>query len=127
MNKESAYRIQEHINYPQATIKIKFISDPLSKWLSLNKRNELDSIELPRELYSKVLIKNKTSKLQKPYEANYNSAVIQNHSVLYSEFNMQSRDFGYHPSKKRNLENKRLRCAISKTIDWHKKKKLYSY
>lgn len=105
---------------------ISFVKHESARWNSFTKGNEIQYDTVPSIQLNNVLHSKSPISLNRDFKKKYHMSVSRELGYVYTEFNMNHPDIGYHPDPKQNKRNWALRCAIRKGFDWkHRIKSLY--
>jgi oligopeptide transport system substrate-binding protein len=99
-------------------LEIHFIKETSARWNSFTKGNEIQFSGIPNEQIDRVLASKSPVTLIPEYAAKYHMSSGVEAGFVYSAFNMDFAEFGYHPDPQREQRNKALRCAIIKSVAW---------
>ena len=99
-------------------LEIDFITESSAAWASFTKGNEVQFGSPPIEQVDRVLAAKKPVRLQPEYADRFHVYSGLEGGFVFTAFNMDFPEFGYHPDPERNRRNKALRCAIIKAYDW---------
>ncbi len=99
-------------------LEFNFIKEPSASWTSFTKGDEIQLTVLPVEQVDRVLAGKDPVRLRPEFAAKYHLYAGVEAGFVFSAFNMDFPEFGYHPDPERERRNKALRCAIIKGYDW---------
>lgn len=99
-------------------LQIDFIGEPSAAWTSFTKGDEIQFTTLPVEQADRVLASREPVTLKPDYAARFHYYTGSEAGFVFTSFNMDFPDFGYHPDPERERRNHALRCAIIKAYDW---------
>jgi ABC-type transport system substrate-binding protein len=99
-------------------LEIDFIGEPSAAWTSFTKGDEIQYSTLPVEQVDRVLASRDPVALRPEYAARYHLQARAEAGFVFTSFNMDFPEFGYHPDPERARRNHALRCAIIKAYDW---------
>ncbi len=99
-------------------LEIDFIGEPSAAWTSFTKGDEIQYTTLPVEQVDRVLASRDPVTLRPEYAERYHLQARPEAGFVFTAFNMDFPDFGYHPDPERARRNHALRCAIIKAYDW---------
>lgn len=102
-------------------IEVDFIKQPIARWNSFTKGNEIQYATIPVEMVDQTLSSKSPITLKPEYAAKYHLRSNPEFGFVYSGFNMAHEEFGYHKNPKTNEENKMLRCAIRYAFNWRQR------
>ncbi|MDD9950597.1 MAG: ABC transporter substrate-binding protein [Zetaproteobacteria bacterium] len=97
---------------------VSFIQEPAAQWNSFTKGDEIQSAGLPPEQLEQVLQSRSPITLKKEYQDKYRFHAAQEFGYIFTDFNMEDKDFGVVADPKENGRRRALRCAIRKSFDW---------
>jgi oligopeptide transport system substrate-binding protein len=99
-------------------LEIHFIKESSARWSSFTKGNEIQFSGLPNEQVDLVLASKDPVTLRPEYADRFFMNTGLETGFVYSAFNMDFPEFGYHPDPEQERRNKALRCAVIKSVDW---------
>lgn len=99
-------------------IEISFIKEGSARWSSFTKGNEIQYAGLPTEQFPRVLESTQPVVLRPEYAARYHMQSALEAGFVFSVFNMDFPEFGYHEDPQQAARNKALRCAMVKGFNW---------
>jgi ABC-type transport system substrate-binding protein len=99
-------------------LEIDFITESSAAWASFTKGNEVQFGSPPIEQVDRVLASKNPVRLRPEYADRFQVYAGLEGGFVFTAFNMDFPEFGYHPDPERNRRNKALRCAIIKAYDW---------
>ncbi|WP_456379789.1 ABC transporter substrate-binding protein [Thiolapillus sp.] len=100
-------------------LEIHFIKEPLSRWNSFTKGDEIQYAGIPKELLDDVLAEKKPDIILKPqYAERYFMTSGYENGFVHTDFNMRDPEIGYNQDQQREEMNHALRCAIRYAFDW---------
>jgi len=99
-------------------LEIQFIPEAAARWNSFTKGNEVQYASIPNEQVDRVLESKSPIRLKPEYAERYHMMTGLEAGFVFSTFNMDFPEFGYHPDPEREARNHALRCAIIKSFDW---------
>jgi oligopeptide transport system substrate-binding protein len=99
-------------------LEISFIKEASARWSSFTKGNEIQYSAIPNEQVDLVLAGKRPVTLRPEYADKYYMGTGIETGFVYSAFNMDFQEFGYHPDPAQDARNKALRCAIIKAVSW---------
>jgi ABC-type transport system substrate-binding protein len=97
---------------------IAFIQDSAARLKSVSNGNEIQYAGVPVELVDRVLASKDPITLAPEYAERFHVYTNVEAGFVYSAFNMEFEEFGYHPDPVQNERNRALRCAMNKAFDW---------
>lgn len=100
-------------------LEISFIDEGSARWSSFTKGNEVQMAGVPAEQVYRVLESRDPVVLKPEYARKYHMSTEKEAGFVYTAFNMDFPETGYHPDPVRNERNRALRCAIMKARDWN--------
>lgn len=100
-------------------LEVIFIAEGSARWSSFTKGSEVQMAGVPAEQVDRVLASRSPITLKPEYARKYHMSVSKEVGFVYTAFNMDFPEVGYHPDPVRNERNRGLRCAISKARDWN--------
>ena len=95
-----------------------FVNEPSARWNSFTKGDEIQYTTVPNEQLDRVLASRSPVRLKPEYEERYHNFAAIEAGFIFSVFNFNFPEFGYHPDPAQEERNKALRCAIIKGFDW---------
>ena len=106
-------------------LELHFVKEPLSRWNSFTKQNELEFASIPKELTDIVLEPLLPEKvvLRPQYDERFHILSSLETGFVHTDFNMRDPEIGYNDDPKRNEMNKALRCAVRYGFDWETRNK----
>jgi ABC-type transport system substrate-binding protein len=99
-------------------LEIDFIPEASAAWTSFTKGDEIQFTALPVEQADRVLASRDPVTLLPEYADRFHFAAGSEAGFIFTSFNMDFPEFGYHPDPERQRRNRALRCAIIKAYDW---------
>jgi len=99
-------------------LEIDFIGEPSAMWNSFTKGNEIQFAMLPSEQVERVLATRAPVTLKPALAERFHVLGSIESGFVFSNFNMDFPEFGYHPDPEQEQRNHALRCAINKAFDW---------
>ena len=99
-------------------LEISFVKEASARWSSFTKGNEIQYSAIPNEQVDLVLAGKKPVTLRPEYADKYYMGTGIETGFVYSAFNMDFPEFGYHSDPEQDVRNKALRCAIIKAVSW---------
>jgi ABC-type transport system substrate-binding protein len=99
-------------------LELDFINESSAAWNSFTKGNEIQYTTVPNEQLARLLESTSPVRLKPEYAERYYSYAGLEAGFIFSAFNMDFPEFGYHPDPEQERRNKALRCAIIKAVDW---------
>lgn len=99
-------------------LEISFITEPSASWSSFTKGDEIQFTTLPIEQVDRVLATRKPVTLKPEYADRFFVYGGLEAGFVFTVFNMDFPEIGYHPDPERERRNRALRCAIIKAYDW---------
>lgn len=99
-------------------LEIDFITESSAAWASFTKGNEVQFGSPPIEQVDRVLASKNPVHLRPEYADRFQVYAGLEGGFVFTAFNMDFPEFGYHPDPERERRNKALRCAIIKAYDW---------
>jgi ABC-type transport system substrate-binding protein len=100
-------------------LEISFIDEGSARWSSFTKGNEVQMAGVPTEQIYRVLASRDPVVLKPEYARKYHVSTVKEAGFVFTVFNMDFPEIGYHPDPVRNERNRGLRCAIVKARDWN--------
>jgi ABC-type transport system substrate-binding protein len=97
---------------------IDFVKEEAARWNSFTKGDEAQYTSLPAEKTEEVLASKHPVRLNAELAARYHVFAGLEAGFIFTAFNMDFPDFGYHSDPERERRNKALRCAIIKGYDF---------
>ncbi len=109
-------------------IRIDFVSEPMPRWASFLKGNEIKLASIPSQMFNQVLTQTTPELIVAPaFDKKYQVLLEPSSSFLHYDFNMLDPDFGYHEDSGREARNTALRCAIKHAVNLDEQnEKLYA-
>ncbi len=102
-------------------LEISFIKESSARWNSFTKGNEIQFSTIPNEQVDRVLASTDPVVLNPEFAEKYHVYSGLEAGFVFSTFNMDFPEFGYHPDPEREVRNKALRCAIIKAVSWEQR------
>lgn len=102
-------------------LEISFIKEASARWSSFTKGTEIQYGAIPNEQVDLVLASKNPVTLRPEFAHKYYMGTGIETGFVYSAFNMDFPEFGYHPDPAQDARNKALRCAIIKGISWEQR------
>ena len=102
-------------------LEISFIYESSARWNSFTKGNEIQYSTIPNEQVERVLAAKEPVKLNPEYADKYHVYSGLEAGFVFTTFNMDFPEFGYHPDPLQEKKNKALRCAINKSVSWEQR------
>ncbi len=99
-------------------IEVSWMKEPVARWNSFTKGNEIVNSTIANEQMDEVLASKKPITLRKSFSDKYFHKVSRESGLIYTHFNMDNKYLGYNKNPKKNENNRKLRCAIRKSINW---------
>ena len=120
--------IAGHVTPILDQIRIDFISEPMPRWVSFLKGNEIRLAAIPSQMFNQVLEQTTPTLIVAPsFKQKYQVLLEASSSLLHYDFNMLDPDLGYHEDPERNARNTALRCAIKHAVNLDEQnEKLYA-
>ena len=108
-------------------LEIHFVKETSARWSSFTKGNEIQFSVIPKEQVDRVLVSKNPVRLKPEYAERYHMNSGYEAAFVYTAFNMDFPEFGYHPDPEQEKRNKALRCAIVKAISWEQRNESFYY
>lgn len=102
-------------------LEIQFIKESSARWSSLTKSDEIDYGGIPIEQTDRVLASKNPITLRDEFAEKFHMYAGPEAGFVFSVFNMDFPEFGYHPDPEQARRNKALRCAIIKSVSWEQR------
>jgi len=102
-------------------LEISFIKETSARWNSFTKGNEIQFSTIPNEQVDRVLASKDPVVLNSEFSEKYHVYSGLEAGFVFSTFNMDFPEIGYHPDPDRAERNKALRCAIIKAVSWEQR------
>jgi len=102
-------------------LEISFIKESSARWNSFTKGSEIQFSTIPNEQVDRVLASKDPVVLNPEFAEKYHVYSGLEAGFVFSAFNMDFPEFGYHPDPERATRNKALRCAIIKAVSWEQR------
>jgi oligopeptide transport system substrate-binding protein len=102
-------------------LEISFIKETSARWNSFTKGSEIQFSTIPNEQVDRVLASKNPVVLKPEFAEKYHVYSGLEAGFVFSTFNMDFPEFGYHPDPERAERNKALRCAIIKSVSWEQR------
>ncbi len=99
-------------------IEIDWIAEPMTRWNSFIKRDEIQTTVLPPERYDEVLASRQPVALRPEYAQRYHSAVSVDDGLGMMAFNFRDPALGGGDDEPSKARAHALRCALVKGFDW---------
>ncbi len=99
-------------------LEVDFIEEPSSRWASFTSGREVQYTTVPVEQVNAVLAATDPIRLRPQYAERYHMNAGPESGLVFTMFNMEDPDIGFHPDPERNRMNHELRCAIRDSFSW---------
>lgn len=99
-------------------IEVHFVSESAARWNAFAKEDELQFVTVPNEQVGRLLADQDPITLKPEFTGRYHVRDYLEAGFVYTGFNMDKPEIGYHEDPEREARNRALRCAIRKAFDW---------
>ncbi|MEQ9736424.1 MAG: ABC transporter substrate-binding protein [Algiphilus sp.] len=99
-------------------LEIDFIQESSARWASFTSGREIQFSGLPVEQTEAVLASKDPITLKPEYAKRYHMESGPEAGLVFTVFNMDDPDIGYHEDPEREARNRELRCAMRDAFDW---------
>ncbi len=94
------------------------VSESSARWNSFTAGNEIQYTALPIEQAERLVTSTDPVELAEDYDQTYHWRAYPEAGFVYTNFNLDNPEIGYHEDPERDAANHALRCAIRKAFDW---------
>ncbi|NND65394.1 MAG: hypothetical protein HKM24_05455, partial [Gammaproteobacteria bacterium] len=99
-------------------LEVHFITEAAARWGSFTKGNEIHYTSVPSEQMDRVLASKDPITINPEFSEQYHYHAGMEAGFVFSSFNFDFPEWGYHNDPKQVARNKALRCAVIKAFDW---------
>lgn len=99
-------------------VRIDFVEEHGARWNSFTKGDEIQFAIVPNARAPELLAQRQPVRLKEEYADRYHGRSYLEAGFVYTGFNLDKPEIGYHEDPERETRNRALRCAIRKAFDW---------
>lgn len=99
-------------------VRIDFVEEQSARWNSFAKGDEIQFTVVPNERAPELLASTDPPRLKDRYAERFRMRGYLEGGFVYTGFNLDKPEIGYHPDPEREERNRALRCAMRKAFDW---------